>query len=91
MEVYAVDKGNESAEINHVLIGHVEAFVAHPVTGHITHLTLRKGHLWGQREITIPMSAIRKIEADEVQLNLTKPEIEALPSVPVERWLHLAQ
>ena len=38
------------------------AFVADPQTGHITHLILREGHLWGQRDVVIPVNAIERIE-----------------------------
>ena len=27
-------------------------------TGHITHLVLLEGHLWGKKEVTLPVSAI---------------------------------
>jgi hypothetical protein len=38
------------------------AFVVDPKTGHITHLVLREGHLWGQRDVAIPVNAIERIE-----------------------------
>ena len=82
---------NEDEKADHTYIGQVEAFVADPKTGHITHLVLRKGHLWGQRDVTIPVSGIGKIEANDIQLKLTKQEIKALPAVPVTHWMPLAQ
>jgi hypothetical protein len=47
---------------------------------------MRDGHLWEQEEVTLPVSAIERIEANTVFLKLTKEGIEALPAVPVKRW-----
>ena len=66
-------------------VGQVDEFLVDPVTDHITHLILRKGHLWGQKDVTIPVSQITHIEEDIVHLGLTRAEIEALPTIPVRR------
>jgi hypothetical protein len=52
----------------------------------IGHLLLEHGHLWGKREITVPIGAVGSIENDEVQLSLSKDQVGALESVPVRRW-----
>jgi sporulation protein YlmC with PRC-barrel domain len=66
-------------------LGRVDGFV---VDGdHITHLVLEHGHLWGKREITIPIGAVAKVETDAISLSLSKAEVEALPSVRVHRWI----
>ena len=66
-------------------VGHVDEFLVYPGTGNITHLVMREGHLWGQKDVSIPISAIRKTREDVVSLNLSKQEIEALPSIPIHR------
>lgn len=66
-------------------IGKVDEFLMDSKTDRITHLVMREGHLWGQRDITIPVSRIDHIESDAVFLKLTKAEVEQLPSVPVKR------
>jgi uncharacterized protein YrrD len=91
MTVYAAAENEDGEKTDRVYIGRVEAFMANPKTGHITHLILREGRLWGTRDITIPARAMSKIEAENVQLNLTKLEIEALPSIPVQHWMSFAQ
>jgi hypothetical protein len=91
MAVYAAVKNEDDYTADRVHIGQVAAFLADPTTGHITHLILREGHLWGQRDVTIPLSAIERIEAGDVQLNLTKQAVEALPTVPVKRWTPFAE
>jgi len=66
-------------------IGSLDEFLVDPINGHITHLILREGHLWRQRDITIPLSEIDRIEEDGVYLSLDISAIAALPSVPVQR------
>jgi sporulation protein YlmC with PRC-barrel domain len=70
-----------SADDHH--LGDVEAFLTEG--GAITHIVLRHGHLFGRREVTIPMSAVAKVETDAVTLNLSKGEVGSLPSVHVRR------
>lgn len=62
-------------------IGRVDEFLIEPDSGHITHLVLREGHLWGKRDVMVPVSAIRSIEDDLVQLSLSKDAVEALPPI----------
>lgn len=66
-------------------LGHVDGFVVDSEDG-ITHLVLEHGHLWGKREITIPIGAVASIENDVVNLSLTKDQVGDLKSVPVRRW-----
>jgi sporulation protein YlmC with PRC-barrel domain len=66
-------------------VGRVDEFLMDPQNDHITHLVLREGHLWGQKEVTIPVSEIERIEEDVVHLKIDKRKIEALPAVPVQR------
>jgi len=66
-------------------LGHVDGFLVDG-EGQITHFILERGHLWGRREITIPIGAVAKVETDAVTLSLSKDEVGALPSVRVHRW-----
>ena len=52
----------------------------------ITHFVLERGHLWGRREVTIPINAVAHVFTDAVTLTLTKDEVGELPSAPVHRW-----
>jgi len=65
--------------------GHVDEFLVNPENGHITHLVMREGHLWGRRDVIIPLSAISDAGEDSVLLKLNKREIEALPTFPLHR------
>jgi sporulation protein YlmC with PRC-barrel domain len=65
--------------------GKVGEFLVDPANGHITHLVLREGHLWGQKDVTIPVSQIERIEENAVYLKLDKQGIGALPAIPIRR------
>jgi sporulation protein YlmC with PRC-barrel domain len=80
----AVRRGTEVQALDG-RVGRVDEFIADPKTGHITHLIMREGHLWGEKEVTIPVSDIEHIEEDTVYLNLHKKDIGALPTIPVRR------
>jgi sporulation protein YlmC with PRC-barrel domain len=66
-------------------LGHVDGFL---VDGddQITHVVLERGHLWGRREVTIPIGAVTRVKTDSVSVGLTKDEVGALPAMPVHRW-----
>ena len=59
-------------------IGRVEGILIDPGDHRVTHVLLREGHLWGRKEVTIPVSAVTKIE-NGIWLNLTKKQVEDLP------------
>ena len=67
-------------------IGRVDEFLIDRRTAHITHLVLREGHLWGQKDVTLPIDEVERIEEDTVYLKISKRDIEALPSVPIHRF-----
>jgi len=66
-------------------VGQVDEFLVNPKDEHITHLIMREGHLWGQKDVSIPLSSIDRIEENTVHLKLSKSEIEALPAIPIRR------
>ena len=66
-------------------LGHVDGFVV-DAGGHISHVVLERGHLWGHREVAIPIGAVERVETDAVVLRLSKHEVGALPSQRVHRW-----
>ena len=68
-------------------IGKVDEFLINPDDNKITHLVLREGHLWGKKNITIPVNQIDHIEEDTVFLRLDRKAIKELPSIPVHRHL----
>ena len=74
-----------SVEATDGRVGRVDEFLINPDNDHITHLVLREGHLWGQKDVTIPVSQIDHYAENTVYLRLDKHGIEALPTIPVRR------
>lgn len=66
-------------------VGRVDEFLINPSNDQISHLVLREGHLWGQKDVTIPVSQIDHYQDNTVYLKLNKQDIEKLPSLPVRR------
>ncbi len=66
-------------------VGEVGEFLVDRATSHISHLVLRTGHLWGKRDITIPVGQIDRVEAQVVYLKLDRQAVGSLPSTPVRR------
>ena len=67
-------------------VGQVDEFLVDRETERITHLVLREGHLWGQKDVLIPVSEIGQIDEDRVYLTLSKEEVANLPTIPTRRW-----
>ena len=80
----AVSRGTR-VEATDGYIGKVDEFVVNPETSHITHMVMREGHLWGQKDVIIPLSAMGENRDDTVFLKLDKHQVESLPAFPVSR------
>lgn len=65
-------------------VGHVDGFLVDR-TSKITHLVLEHGHLWGHRDITIPIVDVERASSDSVQLRVTRDVIGEYPSVAFHR------
>jgi sporulation protein YlmC with PRC-barrel domain len=59
-------------------IGRVHGCQVDPDDHRVTHVLLREGHLWGKKEVAIPVSAVTTVE-NGIWLNLTKKQVEDLP------------
>lgn len=66
-------------------VGKVDEFVVNSENGRITYLVMREGHLWGDKNVIIPLSAIGDTREDTVFLKIDKHQIESLPTFPVRR------
>lgn len=64
-------------------IGLVEGLVIDPDDHRVTHVLLQEGHLWGRKEVAIPISAVTGVEAG-IRLNISKQQVESLPSVAID-------
>ena len=77
-----------SSSDDHVL-GRVDGFVVDDEQ-QISHIVLERGHLWGRREVAIPIGGVSRVENDAVALSLSKAEVEALAPMTLQRrhFLH---
>jgi sporulation protein YlmC with PRC-barrel domain len=64
-------------------IGRVQGLVIDPGSRHVTHVLLQEGHLWGKKQVSIPISAVTSTR-DGIQLKLSKQEVQDLPPVDVD-------
>jgi len=80
----AVHRGTR-VEATDGYVGRVDEFVVNPENGHITYLVMREGHLWGKKDVVVPLSALGETREDTVFLNLDKHQIESLPTFSVRR------
>lgn len=65
-------------------IGRTRGLVIDPSDYHVTHVLLDEGHLWGKKEVSIPITAVTGVDDDGVRLSLTKDQVGELPPVEVE-------
>lgn len=60
-------------------VGEVEELLIDPTSGQITHLVLREGHLWRHKNVSIPVSAISRIDSTVIYLKFSKQQLLDLP------------
>jgi sporulation protein YlmC with PRC-barrel domain len=63
-------------------IGHVQGLVIDPGSRHVTHVLLQEGHLWGRKEVAIPIGAVAST-ADGILLKIAKQDVQDLPPVDI--------
>jgi sporulation protein YlmC with PRC-barrel domain len=64
------------------LIGRVQGLVIDPRRHQVTHVLLQEGHVWGHKEVAIPIGAVAGADG-VVRLRLSKQEAQDLPPVHV--------
>jgi sporulation protein YlmC with PRC-barrel domain len=67
-------------------IGRVQGLVLDPGNSLVTHVLLQEGHLWGRKEVAVPVAAVTSV-TDGIQLNVTKVEVQNLLSVDLDDGL----
>lgn len=63
-------------------IGKVQGLVIDPASHRVTHVLLQEGHLFGRKQVAIPISAVEEV-GDVVRLNLSRQEVRHLPPVDI--------
>ncbi len=67
-------------------VGQVDELLVNSNNMQATHLVLLERHIFKEREITIPVSQIDRIDEDTIYLKLDRKSIEELPTTPIQRW-----
>ncbi len=65
-------------------IGRVQGLVINPADHHVTHILLQEGHLWGRKEVAIPISAVASTD-DGIRLTIAKQDVQDLPPVNLDQ------
>jgi len=65
-------------------IGRVQGLIIDPSDHHVTHVLLQEGHLWGRKEVAIPISAVSRVDEDGIQLSMAKAGVQDLPPVDID-------
>ena len=64
-------------------IGRVQGLVIAPRNYDVTHVLLQEGHLWGRKEVAIPVSAVAST-GNGIRLKITKQEVQDLPPAGID-------
>jgi len=75
--------GGMHVEASDGRVGTVDQLVLDPKSGAITGLVMRKGHLWGSKDVTVPVGQIESVDGDAVHLKLDTSAVGALPAMKV--------
>jgi sporulation protein YlmC with PRC-barrel domain len=65
-------------------IGHVHGLVIDRDSRRVSHVLLAEGHLWGRKEVAIPISVVTGVD-DGIKLKISKKEVTDLPPVAIDR------
>jgi len=64
-------------------IGNVQGLVIDRADHHVTHVLLQEGHLWGRKQVAIPIGAVASVD-NGVRLTLTKDDVRDLPPIDLD-------
>lgn len=81
----AVNRGTLVYSADGNVIGSVDEFLVDQDGGRVTNLILREGHIFGQKDVFIPITEIETIQESGLFLRLNKRNIEKLPAIPIRR------
>lgn len=65
-------------------IGRVQGLIIDPRDHQVTHVLLDEGHLWGRKQVAIPISAVAGVE-DGIRLTISKEDVQHLPDVRIDQ------
>jgi sporulation protein YlmC with PRC-barrel domain len=65
-------------------IGQVQGLIVDAGGHQVTHVLLQAGHMWGRKEVAIPIGAVTKIGTMLIHLSLSKHQVKDLPPVDID-------
>jgi sporulation protein YlmC with PRC-barrel domain len=77
-----VERG-ESVSATDGHIGQIHGLVIDPDSHGVTHILLEEGHLWGHKQVAIPISKVTRL-GDVIRLSISKQDVQELPPVDIE-------
>jgi len=66
-------------------VGEVWELVIDPETTQVTHLVLRKGHIFGHHDIAVPIADLDRVDEGIVYLKIDKAAVKKLPDIRIKR------
>ncbi|MBN2616861.1 MAG: hypothetical protein JXR64_00970 [Spirochaetales bacterium] len=78
-------RGMSVKDLDGKKLGNIDELIIDPVTGFITHLVMRQGHLYGSRDIAVPNMDIYSFDKECVVLSIKQDEIQNMPEVIIKR------
>ncbi|MDA8291229.1 MAG: hypothetical protein M0Z33_06055 [Actinomycetota bacterium] len=74
---------NEQVHATDGPVGRVQGLVVDPRDHHVTHVLLQEGHLWGRKQVAIPIRSVTSVAAG-IRVGLTRDEVRDLPPVEID-------
>lgn len=74
-----------SIEATDGFVGKVRELIIDPTSHKVTHVLLHKGHLWGAKDIMIPLANVERVDADSIFLDVDKTAVKNLPPFDINR------
>jgi uncharacterized membrane protein/sporulation protein YlmC with PRC-barrel domain len=84
VEELALNRGTD-VQATDGYLGQIGEILLDPKSDEISHFILKRGHLWGKKEVVIPLSYVDHADPDTVYLKMEKEAIDKLPSIPLNR------
>jgi len=79
----AIQRG-EHVDASDGRVGVVQGLVVDPQNQAVTHVLLQEGHVWGRKQLAIPISMVERVD-NHVWLNITRQQVRDLPDVSLDQ------
>jgi len=73
-------RGGDHVHATNGNIGQIQGLVIDPESHQVTHVLLQEGHVFGSKNVAIPIDAVTAINDNGIQLNIAKQQVKDLPT-----------